>query len=584
MSENIQKATKLLFDERENFVIIGVTGRTGSGCSTVSTLLCNTFKMLSPPKPKDSKYENNEERKYKIVYEYAKKHWEEFKIIEMKNVITSFIVTNDYNEFIKFFKEMNKDNIAIVNLEGLICDAESAIKEKYEEVCDIRETLDPIFQSEGDEALANDVVYKYYFEQLKDLAKILQVVLNKYEITLTDQKKANLYTYYYQHIANNIRSSGLAFDCEFNPDNIFRLPQRTNLLIKILRKRNLKEKKRVLVVIDAFRNPFEVSFFKDRYSAFYLISVNTDNKDRVNRLINLGFDIKQIRNLDEQEYPKKLTGTTQFSSQNIQKCIELSDIYIYNPSIGTKNYTKVKEQLIRYVSLIMHPGIVTPNAEERCMQIAFNAKVNSGCLSRQVGATVTDDSYAVKSIGWNSSPEGQVPCNLRNLFSTETKDDKEAFSDYEMNDPGYGEYVADLVNKKIAHSKDFDGRLFPYCFKDVYNDYKDKENQVHTRALHAEENAFLQIAKNGGMPLKGGYLFTTASPCELCSKKAYQMGIKKIFYIDPYPGVSHEHIINCGKARPEMILFHGAIGRAYTQLYTLILPYKDELEMLVDTN
>ena len=121
----------------------------------------------------------------------------------------------------------------------------------------------------------------------------------------------------------------------------------------------------------------------------------------------------------------------------------------------------------------------------------------------------------------------------------------------------------------------------PYCFKDVYNSFKNQKNQVYTRSLHAEENAFLQISKYGGISLNGGYLFTTASPCELCAKKAYQIGISEIYYIDPYPGIAMDNILNSGINRPKMKLFYGAIGRAYTQLYTPIIPYKDEIKMLI---
>ena len=48
--------------------------------------------------------------------------------------------------------------------------------------------------------------------------------------------------------------------------------------------------------------------------------------------------------------------------------------------------------LARIVALLMHPGLVTPTKIERCMQVAMTAKLNSGCLSRQVGAVVTDRS------------------------------------------------------------------------------------------------------------------------------------------------------------------------------------------------
>lgn len=107
---------------------------------------------------------------------------------------------------------------------------------------------------------------------------------------------------------------------------------------------------------------------------------------------------------------------------------------------------------------------------------------------------------------------------------------------------------------------------------------------MHTRSLHAEENAFLQISKCGGAGIDGGFLFTTASPCELCSKKAYQLGIKRIYYIDPYPGIAIDHILNGGSNNPELILFSGAIGRAFHRLYMPITAYKDELSALTKSS
>lgn len=52
-------------------------------------------------------------------------------------------------------------------------------------------------------------------------------------------------------------------------------------------------------------------------------------------------------------------------------------------------------------------------------------------------------------------------------------------------------------------------------------------------------------------------------------------------HIEPYPGISQRHVCNSGDPnnRAQYILFEGAIGRAYTQLYTPILPYKDELSL-----
>ena len=88
----------------------------------------------------------------------------------------------------------------------------------------------------------------------------------------------------------------------------------------------------------------------------------------------------------------------------------------------------------------------------------------------------------------------------------------------------------------------------------------------------------MQLAKYGSSGIKGGKLFSTACCCELCAKKAYQLGIKEIYYIDSYPGISQKHILECGDNSPKMILFHGAVGRAYVSLYNPFLSLKDEIE------
>jgi len=199
-----------------------------------------------------------------------------------------------------------------------------------------------------------------------------------------------------------------------------------------------------------------------------------------------------------------------------------------------------------------------------------------------VGACITDDSFSVKAIGWNTPPEGQTPCSLRNIFDLLNNEDRDAFSEYEWDNQKFRERAKELYSNEttLKNIEDLKGRNVPYCFKDIQNDVDKKDNQVHTRALHAEENAFLQIVKYGGQGIKGGKLFTTSSPCVLCAKKAYQLGIKEIFFIDSYPDISESHILKSGVNQPHTIMFSGAIGRAYHQLYEPIIPIKDEINCI----
>lgn len=307
-----------------------------------------------------------------------------------------------------------------------------------------------------------------------------------------------------------------------------------------------------MIVIDAIRHPLEAIYFQERYAAFFLMAISCDEIERYNRLISLGYNKKDIETIDETEYSsKKLDNDNSFSVQDIQGCLQRADLYIHNPNeINTvSEFKTLANQVISFVSLMKRPGLVTPSPIERCMQIANTAKLNSGCISRQVGAVVTDSNFVIKSIGWNDVPHGQVPCNLRNRYHLISGKDQLAYSNYEKNNTEFLTFFEKDTEKFKDIPRD---KNISYCFKSVYNAMeKEKacnelsseeekkcckklkfiENQVHTRSLHAEENAFLQISKYGGIGLEGGNLFTTASPCELCAKKAYQLGIKKFLPI-----------------------------------------------------
>lgn len=354
-----------------------------------------------------------------------------------------------------------------------------------------------------------------------------------------------------------------------------------DLISQILKLHRIKfpvsSNNKVHVVIDALRHPFEIRYLRERIARFYLIAVTTNDNDRKSRLIAQNYTIDDITKLDEKEYPTKNTdGYSAFISQNIQACLALADIYISNLGRGHKDLKATTQQLMRYVALMQHPGLVNPTSVERCMQVAFSARVNSGCVSRQVGAVVTNSNFSIQAIGWNDVPKGQVPCLLRNVDDVYARHDVIAYSEFELEDEDF----RSLIKEKLSNNSVLKGRNQCYCFKDIYNAQKSTKNQVHTRSLHAEENAFLQIAKHGGPPVDGGNLFSTASPCELCAKKAFQLGIKNIYYIDPYPGISISHVLASGNNRPKIMLFSGAIGRAYHDLYDPIIPFKDEIARL----
>ena len=267
-----------------------------------------------------------------------------------------------------------------------------------------------------------------------------------------------------------------------------------------------------------------------------------------------------------------------FLLQDVVKCVENADLFLLRDfrQQDAKCDSEMIWQLGRMVTLMLHPALLTPTKIERCMQMAITAKLNSGCLSRQVGAVVTDNEYNILSLGWNDAPCGAESCIRRNMFDLFRNHDDKAYSEYELHDFEFRRYLDKLDSfLDEVKKRNLKGLPYAFCFKDIYQNILGQKDQIYTRALHGEERA---LAMCGNERAKGGYLFTTSSPCELCAKKIKEAGINKIYYIEQYKGISQEHIINIGRNRAEFILFTGAIGEAYIKLYTPLIPYKDELK------
>lgn len=554
MKSYLHSAIDTIYRKDDELIIIGLTGRTGSGCSTVAQILCSEHHEIRNSLHSSNSPSSNDERKQKIVKRHFDLTWQKFELIQVRSVITLFLIEEGVSNIISKVRELLKD-------------------EKKLDFDALEKSLQKLEQSLEEERSSNipELTIQFYTDTLPKLSAELKVVLGE-----------SAFIKLYQEIGKNIRLSGTALNATLIEGKFFTLAEKINKIIKRIVQSNKSLKKSTLIVIDAIRSNLEAMFFQDRYAAFYLTAVSCPDTERKQRLYKLKFSDDDVKSIDKQEYvTRDLKNTATYSVQDIQACIQRADIYISNPDQNNEvsKYSNLSNQVIRFVSLMKRPGIVTPTSVERCMQLAYTAKLNSGCISRQVGAAITDTNFSVQAVGWNDAPHGQVPCVLRNRDDLIAGQDQNAYSDYEKNNKDYLEHFKRDVDVYIPIKAS--GRNISYCFKSEYNTLTGVKNQVHTRSLHAEENAFLQISKNGGRGIDGGILFTTASPCELCAKKAYQLGITSIYYIDPYPGIAIDHVIHGGTKNPNLILFSGAIGRAFHRLYNPILPYKDELTALL---
>lgn len=370
------------------------------------------------------------------------------------------------------------------------------------------------------------------------------------------------------------------------------------------------EKKECRVVIDRLRTSLEARYLKERYSGFYLIAVHDEeysNEHLKKKIFNCyGFDeakkkaqsaileyqFKSVLWLGKIENKNEDFEKGNFASPNIEQCVADAEIHISNNesvNVDSPYFRTMAEQWLKFACLILHPGLITPSAEERCMVVAYTAKFNSGCISRQVGAVITNSAHSIRTIGWNDVPFGQIPCSLRSIRYYEDVKPSVAYSEFEKGNLPYYEGENPNFPSKVKATRPYlntadfinalNGLPASYCFKSFHNEFENKKNQVHTRSLHAEENAILQMARFGGFPLEDGIIYVTASPCELCCKKLYQIGVRKIVYIDEYPGISRQNIIAIGYRRPHLKQFQGAYGTTYFKLFQPLMPYKDELAL-----
>lgn len=569
-----------IYKLRRDFILIGLTGRTGSGCSTVA-------KILGTPDFGELKTEfreintepwDNDSRKNRIVHNYMQNHWYPFTVIQASDVIFYYALQLDFDRFVQEFSSFTPKSVEREDKE--IRDAVKKLETDYNLLQAKIKKCEEYLETEGN--TPEDMNVDLCFE-------VLSNDITTFRKKLTDElrpTKMRIYSSVLQRWGNNIRSFDSVIQPEDKRESEYApacLARKINQFIKIVRHRNKEKGERTQIVIDALRNPYEILYFRERYSAFYMMSINTDEHIRRDKLIEAGYNIDEITDLDDKESQKKDISHS-YQEIDINKCIELSDIFLTHDGTAYRENRKLINQIVTYLALIRHPGLIPPSPIERVMQIAYTAKLNSGCLSRQVGAVVTNENYSVQSIGWNTVAQGQTPCSLRCLNDLCKSEDEMAYSSYERTNEKFKESSGILHAKYQTSTKDNSllGLPIAYCFKDIHTTITDKQkyNQVHTRALHAEENAFLQLAKYGTQGIQNGKLFTTSSCCELCAKKAYQLGIREIIYIDSYPGITQKHIIECGTSQPQMILFHGAIGRAYSNLYNPLIPLKDELEAL----
>ena len=180
---------------------------------------------------------------------------------------------------------------------------------------------------------------------------------------------------------------------------------------------------------------------------------------------------------------------------------------------GNANEKIFLAKLNQKINLIEKKEAFSPTFIEANMAMAYASSMRSSCLKRKVGAVIVDIAGDVFSSGYNEVPAANNTCKAEYgmCYRDKLKSD-------------YKESLEHIIKREKEREASYN--LFKSNFKIL--DY--------CRALHAEENAILNVARIGvSSALPTSTLFTTTYPCNLCANKIAQVGIKHIVYFEPYP-------------------------------------------------
>lgn len=129
MNSTSAEAIESIYEEARDFLIIGLTGRTGSGCSTAAAKLC--AQSLDIPADGYEGLTNNELKKHKIIHKFLKNEkWHTFYKLEARSIITYHLLLLKQKQFYEYLKNTISDTTT-----------EETIEQTYKDLISVREKL-----------------------------------------------------------------------------------------------------------------------------------------------------------------------------------------------------------------------------------------------------------------------------------------------------------------------------------------------------------------------------------------------------------------------------------------------------------
>lgn len=169
--------------------------------------------------------------------------------------------------------------------------------------------------------------------------------------------------------------------------------------IAVIRKQkyNDEPKKKIAYIVDQLKHPDEAKLLRLIYqNNFYLAGVYADREHRRRNL-----EKEEIERYRVEELIERDRKDSNSHGQQLDKTFHLADYFLVNEG----NSEELKIKLDRLVELIHGSIKFPPTNDERAMYAAYSASLNSICLSRQVGASISDESGNIIATGFNDAPK-----------------------------------------------------------------------------------------------------------------------------------------------------------------------------------
>jgi deoxycytidylate deaminase len=278
-------------------------------------------------------------------------------------------------------------------------------------------------------------------------------------------------------------------------------------------------------IVDSLKNPAEVKQFRDVYGdAFWLFGIFAPEEIRKERLTSLGIDnnkLQEIMSVDEEE------GLPY--GQRVRDTIHQSDFFIRNDA---ENDERLRRVLDRHLSILFNIGVNTPTQDENGMYKAMAAASASACLSRQVGAAIYSASGELIGVGAND-----VPKMGGGIYSEEEGDNDNRCYKWggkicHNDDRKQRLYAA--ITDELRSAKIISDHISNTRVEDALRKTDIRNLIEYSRAVHAEQEAIVSVARGQKAGILGSTMYSTTFPCHSCAALVVVSGISRVIYIEPY--------------------------------------------------